>query len=163
MVKNLPAMQKTRVWSLGWEDPLEKGMTSHSSICVWRIPWTESTAGYSPWVCQELDTTEQLTLCFHFSISQGLVCLQKWGGQCLSRWMPFIPPLPNLDIQSPQTSSTSIMWEFIKSVASPVPLRCTESEPAFCKQICMTIIGWGSLLYETLCTRHLIPSLEERH
>ena len=41
MVKNLPAMQKTRIWSLSWEDPLEKRMTSHSSILVWRIPWTE--------------------------------------------------------------------------------------------------------------------------
>ena len=37
-VKNLPAMQETRVRSLGWEDPLEKGMTTHSSILAWRIP-----------------------------------------------------------------------------------------------------------------------------
>ena len=41
MVKNLPATQKTQVQSLGWEDPLEKGMTTHSSILAWRIPWTE--------------------------------------------------------------------------------------------------------------------------
>ena len=41
MVKNLPAMQETRVLSLGWEDPLEKGMTTHSSILACRIPWTE--------------------------------------------------------------------------------------------------------------------------
>ena len=40
-VKNLPAMQETRVQSLGWEDPLEKGMASYSSILAWRIPWTE--------------------------------------------------------------------------------------------------------------------------
>ena len=40
MVKNLPAMQETWVWSLGWEDPLEKEMTTHSSILSWRIPWT---------------------------------------------------------------------------------------------------------------------------
>ena len=39
--KNLPAMQKTQVRSLGWEDPLEKEMATHSSIFVWRIPWTE--------------------------------------------------------------------------------------------------------------------------
>ena len=37
-VKNLPAMQETQVWSLGWEDPLEKGMTTHSSILAWRSP-----------------------------------------------------------------------------------------------------------------------------
>ena len=41
MVKNLPAMEETQVWSLGQEDPLEKGMATHSSILVWRIPWTE--------------------------------------------------------------------------------------------------------------------------
>ena len=40
LVKNLPAMRETWVWSLGWEDPLEKGKATHSSILVWRIPWT---------------------------------------------------------------------------------------------------------------------------
>ena len=41
MVKNLPVIQKTGDQSLGQEDPLEKGMTTHSSIVTWRIPWTE--------------------------------------------------------------------------------------------------------------------------
>jgi len=41
MVKNPPAMRETWVLSLGWEDPLEKGMATHSSILAWRIPWTE--------------------------------------------------------------------------------------------------------------------------
>ena len=45
MVKNLPAMQETRVQSLGREDPLEKGMATHSSILVWRIPETEEPGG----------------------------------------------------------------------------------------------------------------------
>ena len=40
-VKNLSAVWETRVRSLGWEDPLEKGMATHSSILAWRIPWTE--------------------------------------------------------------------------------------------------------------------------
>ena len=40
-VKNLPAMQETQVQSLSWEDPLEKGLATHSSILAWRIPWTE--------------------------------------------------------------------------------------------------------------------------
>ena len=40
-IKRLPAMQETRVQSLGWEDPLEKEMATHSSILAWRIPWTE--------------------------------------------------------------------------------------------------------------------------
>ena len=41
MVKHLPAMRDTRVQSLGWEDSLEKGMATHSSILAWRIQWTE--------------------------------------------------------------------------------------------------------------------------
>ena len=44
-VKNLPAMQETRVRSLGQEDPLEKGMAMHSSILAWRIPRTEKLGG----------------------------------------------------------------------------------------------------------------------
>ena len=45
MVKNLPAMRETRVQSLGWEDPLEKQMATHSSILTWKIPWTEEPSG----------------------------------------------------------------------------------------------------------------------
>ena len=48
MVKNLPAMQKTWVRSLGWEDPLEEGKATHSSILAWRIPWTEEPGGLQP-------------------------------------------------------------------------------------------------------------------
>ena len=45
MVNDLPAMWETRVLSLGQEDPLEKGMTTHSSILAWKIPWTEEAGG----------------------------------------------------------------------------------------------------------------------
>ena len=66
MVKNLPEMQKTWVQSLGWEDPLEEGMATQSSILAWRIPmdrgaWRATVHGVT-----ESDTTEQL------SIAQGL-------------------------------------------------------------------------------------------
>ena len=60
MVKTLPAMWETQVQSLSWEDPLEKGMATHSSILAWRIPWTEEPGGYTG--SQRVDTTEQLTL-----------------------------------------------------------------------------------------------------
>ena len=53
LVENLPAMQKTWVRSLCWEDPLEKGKATHSSILAWRIPWTVQSMG-----SQESDTTE---------------------------------------------------------------------------------------------------------
>ena len=45
IIKNPPAMQETWVSSLGWEDPLEEGMATHSSILAWRIPWTEEPGG----------------------------------------------------------------------------------------------------------------------
>ena len=45
MIKNLPVMQEIQVRSLGWEDPLEKGMATQSSILAWRIPWTEESGG----------------------------------------------------------------------------------------------------------------------
>ena len=56
MVKNLRVIQETWVRSLGREDPLEKGMATHSSILVWRIPWTVQSM-----VLQQLDTTECLS------------------------------------------------------------------------------------------------------
>ena len=68
VVKNLPAMQETQVQSMGWEDTLEKGITTHSSILAWRIPWTEESG--SPRHCKESDTTEQLILTLRYSISK---------------------------------------------------------------------------------------------
>ena len=54
MVKNLPAIQETQVQFLSQEDPLEKGMATHSSTLAWRIPWTEEPGGL--WDRKELDT-----------------------------------------------------------------------------------------------------------
>ena len=48
-------MQETRIQLLGREDPLEKGMETHSSILAWKIPWTEELAGHSPWGHKESD------------------------------------------------------------------------------------------------------------
>ena len=58
MVKNLPAMQETQVGSLGQENPLEKGMGTHSSILAWRIPWTEKPDRLQSMGSQSLDMTE---------------------------------------------------------------------------------------------------------
>ena len=57
-VKTLPAMQETRVQSLGQEDALEKGLDTHSSMLAWRIPWMESLEGHSPWDHKDSDTTK---------------------------------------------------------------------------------------------------------
>ena len=58
MVKNMPAMQKTWVQSLGLEDPLEKGMATHSSIFAWRITWTEELKWATVHGVAESGTTE---------------------------------------------------------------------------------------------------------
>ena len=58
VIKNLPAMQETRIQSLGQEDPLEKGLATHSSILAWKIPWTEEPGRLKH---MGSDTTEQLT------------------------------------------------------------------------------------------------------
>ena len=50
---------ETSVPSHGWEDPLEEGMATHSSILAWRIPWTEEPGSHSPQGCKELDTTDR--------------------------------------------------------------------------------------------------------
>ena len=59
LVKNLPAVWETWVLSLGWEDALEKGKATHSSVLAWRIPWTVQSRGR-----KESDTTEQLSLTY---------------------------------------------------------------------------------------------------
>ena len=53
LVKNLPAVQETHIWFLGWEDLLEKEMATHSSILAWRIPWTEEPGGLQSMGLQE--------------------------------------------------------------------------------------------------------------
>ena len=60
MVKNPPVMKETWVQSLGWEDPLENGMATHSSTLAWRIPRTEEPGGLQSMGSQR-DTTERLT------------------------------------------------------------------------------------------------------
>ena len=72
MVKNLPTMKETQVCYLGLEDPLEKGMATHSIVLAWRITWTEEPGGlYSQWDCKESDMTERLTLLL-YCIDTGL-------------------------------------------------------------------------------------------
>ena len=63
LVKNLPAVWETWVLSLGWEDPLEKGKATHSSILAWRIPWGRKELDTTEWFAQFSSQSEQ---CFHF-------------------------------------------------------------------------------------------------
>ena len=66
-VKNPPGMRETWVQSLGWEDSLEEGMATHSTILAWRLPWTEEPGRLQSTGSQRVghDTTEQLHFHFH--------------------------------------------------------------------------------------------------
>ena len=74
-VKNLPAMQETQVQSLGWEDPLEAEMATHSSILAWRIPWIEKPGGLQSTGSQS-DATERLILSLSFPPSYVILFCQ---------------------------------------------------------------------------------------
>ena len=74
MVKNLPAMQETWVPSLGWEDPLEEGMATHSSILAWRIPMDRGAWWATGMRSQRVGPTERLstthsTVCFKYNLT----------------------------------------------------------------------------------------------
>ena len=72
-LKRLPPMQETRVQSLGWEDPLEKEMVTHSSILAWRIPWMEEPGRLQSTVLQSRTRLSDFT--FTFKLSKGQVWL----------------------------------------------------------------------------------------
>ena len=96
-VKCLPAVQETRVWSLGWEDPLEKEMETFSSILAWRIPWTEEPGGLQSTGSQRVGRDSDFTFTFHFHFQQ----------------LPEVPsppsaPAPSLPVSSfPHSSAAS--------------------------------------------------------
>ena len=75
LVKKPPSMLETRIRSLGWEDPLEKGMATHSSILAWRISWT-----VYPWGLKESDTTEQLSLSLSPQFMEKLSSMKPMPG-----------------------------------------------------------------------------------
>ena len=81
MVKNLPAMQETLVWSLGWKDPLEKEMATHSSIFAWGIPWTEKTSGLQSMGSQRVEH-DWVTNTFTFFFKPRMCLSDATKGNC---------------------------------------------------------------------------------
>ena len=82
MVKNLNAMQETRIQSLGQEDPLEKEMATHSSTLAWRIHGQRSLVDLSPWDPKELDTTGLLTFTFFMTLQSSICCCRLVDKPC---------------------------------------------------------------------------------
>ena len=144
LVKNPSAMRETWARSPGWEDPLEKGKATHSSILAWRIPHT--------WGCKELDTTEQLSL--HFMLKNKQKNKQKprrqrrghflflWGG--VGRTSKFLPT----SVCSPLSLSVVIEIH-LKGLMWKQPLR---PQGSLC--LCLSLCEWTK--------SPLVPHREQR-
>ena len=92
MIKNLPVMQETWIWSLGWDDTLKKGIATHSSILAWRIPWTEGPgrlqsmglqrAGHHWAVITFTDSQEEARKCFSLQVLEEVCPVKTWILDC---------------------------------------------------------------------------------
>ena len=92
MVKKLPAMGETWVRPLGWEDPLEEGMATHSSILAWEIPWTGEPGGLQSMGSQRVGH-DWATKCIHTHVYfyWSIVDLQRCTNLCCTaKWLSFI-------------------------------------------------------------------------
>ena len=107
-VKHLPAVQETWVRSLGWEDPLEKEMATHSSTLAWKIPWTEEP-GRGPWGRKESDTTERLHIL-------SFACIKRLFSSS------------SLSAIRVVSSAYLRLWIFLPAILIPA---CVSSSPAF--------------------------------
>ena len=112
-LNNLPAMQETRIQSLGWEDSLEKGMATHSNILAWRIHGQNSLVGYSPWGHKESGITKRLSLSIESGSHLGHPGQELWqisttcpsfleslGRQCLGAATNLLVPMAQASAQS---------------------------------------------------------------
>ena len=88
-VKNLPAMQETRVQSLDWENPLEEGTAMHSSILAWRVPWTEEPSRLQPVGLQSPTRVKRLSSHAHTHAGGGYCGYS--GGLPLKNSISFLP------------------------------------------------------------------------
>ena len=131
-VENLPAMWETQVQSLVWEDPLEKGITTHSSILAWRIPWTEdSLAGYGPWGHKESDMTERLTLHFSLSLLQGIFPSQQSNpGLPRCRWILYCLRHQGSSNDNQWKLKVKFSWsQYMKDYSFPWDCEMRDYEP----------------------------------
>ena len=154
MVKNLPAVQETRVQPLGQEDPLEKGMATHFSILAWRIPWTEQFGRL-----QFMESTFTLSVTYVYSWSftvwlQGIFSLQR--DHSIERFCPILISsteeyivcfFPSGDISRKQKIqlSTPVLFSVWKGKREVKQLTNTEyfsSPPANCKTLHWWEIYW---------------------
>ena len=128
-------MQETQIWSLGWEDPLEKEMATHSGILAWPLPWTEEPGGLQSIELQRVDTTERLNNNNNSSNTWKTSFIRNISSSLLVPFLPIsVPPALGvvpascsccfyaaLELWSsecgPQSSSISICWELVRNTS----------------------------------------------
>ena len=138
MVKRLPAVQDTQVRSLGWEDPLEEEMATHSSILGWKFHRQRRLAGYSPWDCKESDMTEQLT---HISLtgkghlesftSLACSCYCSVAQSCPTLCDPIDCSTPGLPVHHQLPELAQMNVHQVGDAIQPSHLLSSLSPPAF--------------------------------
>jgi len=115
LVKNRPAKWETWIRSLGWEDPLEEGMETHSSVLAWKIPWTEEPDGLLSMGSQRIDTTEfsffffDVWFCFIYLFSFFVIY------KIIFLFIIFllyyiVLVLPYMDMNPPRVYTCSLSW-----------------------------------------------------
>ena len=149
-VKNLPAIQETRVWSLGQEDPLEKGKTTHSSILAWRIPWAD------PGRSQSMESqrvghdwaTHTLTHTYTHRSQQaaGRNLFLALDPARVGRKAQFSTKFSALSWWCPATSEVNC---FQGSLAPSLTSRCRLSRPALTTP--WLLISWSFFLFFLAC------------
>ena len=111
-VKNPPPMKEmpeTWVWSLGWEDPLEEEMATHSSILAWRISWTEEPAGFSEPVGTQLSTQEHIHI-GSYSRRSSFVRIVYWS---IQEWWGIILTSYSSTVQEKKNHSCTVLAIFL--------------------------------------------------
>ena len=124
MVKLLPTMQETQVRSLGWEDPVEKEMATHSSTLAWKIPWTEERGSLQSMGMQRVGHDWTTSLRDPWWLRGYSVCLQ-WGRPRFDPWVRKIPSRRNW-----QSTPLFLPWESHggRSLVGYSPWDCKESD-----------------------------------
>ena len=120
-VRNPPVIQETGIQSLGWEDPPEAGLTTHSGLLAWRFPWTEELHGSSPWGHPESDTAEQLTalrssvyICVAFGMGRNVNSLD-------SLWFSLhVHEASAITLLSPTMTVSSDQWNCLILLVCPL-------------------------------------------
>ena len=126
MAKNLPTMSETQVGSLGQEDPLEKGMATHSSILAWKIPWTEEPGGLQSILSQKSRTwlsdwnASPLPL---FSQNSHRQYVNEWAGLCTNKFL-FTKSGRGLDLASKSQFAHPCFEKWKVLVAQLCPTFC---------------------------------------